>query len=269
MSTASPLRRLWHRLRGGDLRGLAAAVGARVRPPRLRCAAAVEAAVRGGCGLEIGGPSRIFGPRGLAAVYASAARLDNVNFAAQTAWETALRDGGPFVFHPGRPAGTQRLREAGALHGLPDAGFDFVVSSHCLEHLGNPLGALREWRRVTRPGGHLCVVVPDPAHSFDHRRPVTPLAHLEADAARGTAEDDATHFAEVLALHDLARDPGAGTREEFAERVARNAEFRCVHHHVFDTALLAAALARAGWDVLATETAAPVHLAALARRPAL
>jgi len=39
--------------------------------------------------------------------------------------------------------------------------FDFVYSSHCLEHLNNPIKALRSWHRICRPDGYLYVVVPD------------------------------------------------------------------------------------------------------------
>ena len=39
--------------------------------------------------------------------------------------------------------------------------FDCVYSSHCLEHLSDPITALKNWVRVTRPGGFLYIVVPD------------------------------------------------------------------------------------------------------------
>ncbi len=39
--------------------------------------------------------------------------------------------------------------------------FDFVFSSHCLEHMDDPPRALRDWWALVRPGGHLVVVVPD------------------------------------------------------------------------------------------------------------
>jgi SAM-dependent methyltransferase len=39
--------------------------------------------------------------------------------------------------------------------------YDFVFSSHCLEHLHDPRRALREWYSILKPGGHLFVVVPD------------------------------------------------------------------------------------------------------------
>jgi ADP-heptose:LPS heptosyltransferase/predicted SAM-dependent methyltransferase len=40
------------------------------------------------------------------------------------------------------------------------ASMDFVYSSHCLEHLQDYKAALKEWWRVVRPGGHLCLYLP-------------------------------------------------------------------------------------------------------------
>jgi SAM-dependent methyltransferase len=51
--------------------------------------------------------------------------------------------------------------DAQKLSGVPDATFDFVHSSHCLEHLVDPREGLANWLRVLRPGGHLVVMVPD------------------------------------------------------------------------------------------------------------
>lgn len=39
--------------------------------------------------------------------------------------------------------------------------FDFVYSSHCLEHMEDPRAALREWWQLVKPGGHLIFIVPD------------------------------------------------------------------------------------------------------------
>lgn len=257
-------RHFLRRWRNGGFSWLADAVFNRVFPARPALRAPTVAAVAGRSGLEIGGPSRVFRPGGLLPVYGHAARMDNVNFTGQTAWESGLQDGGPFAFSPARPAGRQYLREAADLRGIADGAYDFVASSHCLEHSANPLRTLREWKRVTRRHGHLVVLVPDPARSFDHRRPVTSLAHLQDDLARGTGEDDLTHLEEILALHDLSRDPLAGTAEQFAARSRRNFENRCLHQHVFDLGLLQSALTAAGWTVLAAEKVRPVHLIALA-----
>jgi SAM-dependent methyltransferase len=39
--------------------------------------------------------------------------------------------------------------------------FDFVFSSHCLEHMLDPWDALARWWRLVKPNGHLIVIVPD------------------------------------------------------------------------------------------------------------
>ena len=39
--------------------------------------------------------------------------------------------------------------------------FDFVYSSHCLEHMHDPRATILDWWKLAKPGGHLFVVVPD------------------------------------------------------------------------------------------------------------
>jgi SAM-dependent methyltransferase len=51
--------------------------------------------------------------------------------------------------------------DAQTMHGIEMESFDFVHSSHCLEHMQNPIAALGAWWRILRPGGHLIVLVPD------------------------------------------------------------------------------------------------------------
>ena len=51
--------------------------------------------------------------------------------------------------------------DAQRMSGVPDNHFDFVHSSHCLEHLIDPTAGLRAWLRVVRKGGHVIVTVPD------------------------------------------------------------------------------------------------------------
>jgi SAM-dependent methyltransferase len=51
--------------------------------------------------------------------------------------------------------------DATMLAGVPDGSYDFVVSSHCLEHLYNYMESLWNWSRVLKPGGYLIVTVPD------------------------------------------------------------------------------------------------------------
>lgn len=51
--------------------------------------------------------------------------------------------------------------DAQFLSGVADGEFDFVHSSHCLEHLVDPREGIRNWLRVVRPGGYLVITVPD------------------------------------------------------------------------------------------------------------
>lgn len=44
---------------------------------------------------------------------------------------------------------------------IHDESFDYVYSSHCLEHMRNAPGALRNWARVVKRGGFLFIVVPE------------------------------------------------------------------------------------------------------------
>lgn len=51
--------------------------------------------------------------------------------------------------------------DAQKLEGVPDSSFDWVFSSHCLEHLRDPYEAIHNWWRVLKPGGFLAIAVPD------------------------------------------------------------------------------------------------------------
>lgn len=50
--------------------------------------------------------------------------------------------------------------DAQILQGVKDCSFDFVYSSHTLEHVHDPVIALQNWWRVVRPGGFLLLYIP-------------------------------------------------------------------------------------------------------------
>jgi SAM-dependent methyltransferase len=215
----------------------------------------IEWALRGKQGLEIGGPSSIFSPAAHAKyipippVYAIAASVDNCNFATDTTWSRG-EGGRTFRYLPDREPGKQYIHDATTLSFIADGTYDFLLASHILEHVANPLRALAEFHRVLKPKGYALVLVPNQVHTFDRRRPVTTFSHLQADLAAQTDESDLTHLEEILALHDLEMDKAAGSLEEFRERCLRNAEVRCMHHHVFSLDLLEQALRHAGFRPL-------------------
>lgn len=51
--------------------------------------------------------------------------------------------------------------DAQKMASVPDNTFDFVFSSHCLEHMVDPKEALVNWIRIVKPGGYLIITVPD------------------------------------------------------------------------------------------------------------
>lgn len=51
--------------------------------------------------------------------------------------------------------------DAQTMAGVPDASFDFVHSSHCLEHMRDVDEALSNWARIVKPGGYLVITIPD------------------------------------------------------------------------------------------------------------
>lgn len=233
-----------------------------------RCFPELRERLAGKRGLEIGGPSSIFRPGGILPVYPSVGALDGCNFGEQTVWEGTLAQGGRFEYLSGRPAGRQIIAEATVMKAIDDAHYDFVISSHCLEHVANPLKALVEWRRIIRPGGTLLLVVPDPRLIFDRKRPVTTFAHLTEDYERDVGEDDMTHFDEIMQLHDLSLDPAAGTPDQFRARSLENAKNRCFHQHIFTPELASEAVRWAGFKPMTVELNGDFHIIVVAERPA-
>jgi len=219
---------------------------------------------RGGRGLEIGGPSALF--TGEIPVYHVAECLDNCNFGGTTVWEGEIAEGDTFDFRADREPGRQFISEASELPGIADGSYDYLLSSHCLEHLANPLKGLAEWRRVLKPEGLLVLALPHKDATFDHRRPVTQLSHMIEDFSAGMGEDDLTHLPEILALHDLDRDPEAGGLEAFKARSLRNVENRCLHQHVFDTRLAVQMVGHMGFQVAAVQPMLPLHIIVIARK---
>lgn len=50
--------------------------------------------------------------------------------------------------------------DAHFMQNVDDNTYDFVYSSHCLEHLSNPGLALVNWFRILKPGGYLILFLP-------------------------------------------------------------------------------------------------------------
>jgi|CXWL01.1.fsa_nt_gi SAM-dependent methyltransferase len=59
-----------------------------------------------------------------------------------------------------------------------DNSLDYVLSSHVIEHMFDPVAALREWNRVVRPGGYIFTIAPHKDRTFDRHRDATSVQEL-------------------------------------------------------------------------------------------
>lgn len=92
-------------------------------------------------------------------------------------FEKYVRDPGIDIgcaYAPGHPADAlnDTFRRYDILYGdgdaqlmadVPDETFQTVYASHILEHLNDPVEAIRNWYRILKPGGYLIIVVPHAA----------------------------------------------------------------------------------------------------------
>lgn len=108
-----------------------------------------------------------------------------------------------------------------------DRSLDFVVANHVLEHVENPLRALASISRVLRPGGLAFITLPEKNHTFDKRRPITPLWHVIRDYKEGPAWSRHDHYVDWVENADRARDPLTKVKEMEDQNVN-------IHFHVWD-----------------------------------
>ena len=187
--------------------------------------------------LELGGPSLVFSSNilGLIPIYNVASHFANVNFDYYTIWEKKINTGNTFKFD--NRTGEQFIMEATNLVEIEDGQFDGLVSSHCLEHVSNPIKAVLEWKRVIKNDGYILIIVPNKHETFDHRRDYTTFEHLVSDFENAVKEDDMTHYDEIMKLHDRTKDRGL-IGVDFEIRSKDNLKNRCLHHHVFNDDLM-------------------------------
>ena len=233
---------------------------------RAKCYSKTKKLVASGIGLEIGGPSNAFMRCELLPIYPIIKRLDNCNFSASTIWEGAIDKGMTFEYDSKRPVGRQFITDASNLIELPSSTYDFILSCHALEHIANPIKALKNWIGTLKDDGKLVLIVPHKNGAFDHKRPITTLEHLLDDYENDVDEDDLTHLPEILELHDLERDPDAGSFEDFRSRSEKNLENRCLHHHVFDEDLVSRLLTYMNFKIHVIECVQDFHVIAIAQK---
>lgn len=131
-------------------------------------------------------------------------------------------------------------RDAQFLPEIEDASFDFVQSSHCLEHMVNLRSTLTNWLRVIKPGGFIICTIPeefyyesgrwpsrynpDHKHSFSMREIPVINSSVNIVAALWKSPVDIEHItllSECWAVEKLGEDQTLGEAECAIEFVVR------------------------------------------------
>jgi SAM-dependent methyltransferase len=143
------------------------------------------------------------------------------------------------------------------LRAFADASQDFVICSHVLEHLANPLALLGDAYRVLRPSGVMLILLPDRHHTYDRTRTPTPLGHVVADYQAGVTEVETAHIEDCLlnADQDTVRAWREASSEDRIALVNLHRQ-RSIHVHCWDepefSSLLCYAIERLGqtWELV-------------------
>ena len=186
--------------------------------------------------LEIGGPSTMFYTK--LPIYQKIKSLDVVNFSNETIWEGNIKEGYTCNYY-GNKYAYQHISDATSLLKIKNESYDTILSSHCLEHVANPIKALFRWSEVLISKGKMLLILPHKVGNFDHKRNDTIIEHLISDYEKNIGEDDMTHYDETIKLHDLDMHPGIKINLDEHIRISRdNFKNREMHHHIFSKKLI-------------------------------
>jgi 2-polyprenyl-3-methyl-5-hydroxy-6-metoxy-1,4-benzoquinol methylase len=178
-------------------------------------------------GLEFGGPTELFwNPNCRMPLYQNV-KLDGGNLFDDNHFQESFSD----FFNYKYGIGQQYNVDCANPKSLDqiDKKYDFIVTSHVIEHIANPIKAMRSWKRLLKDGGFILSIIPNYKNCFDNKRPLTTLLHLIDDFANDTLESDTTHIEEQKQLHDWSY----GGHKDFYNLCDNNEKTRVVHHHTF------------------------------------
>ncbi len=171
-----------------------------------------------GAGIEFGAldfPLRV--PPGVTVTYADFAQVEKVKV---------------LYFVDEAPA-PHLISDLETMQGIAPESQDFIIANHVLEHVEDPLKALRSIARVLRPEGIAYLAIPDKRFTFDRDRAVTPLAHLLRDHEEGPESSRENHYSEWARCIDGLSGAEHANKVEAMLAVTAN-----IHFHVWDGAAM-------------------------------
>ncbi len=179
-------------------------------------------------GIEFGGPTELFYENRHNMPLYKYVDLDGGNLLEDNHFQSNITD----VYNYYGKIGSQYNVDCANLESIKNIPnkYDFVLTSHVIEHIANPIKAIKSWVDNTlNSNGYVLSIVPDYRYCFDRNRPLTTIEHFIDDYSNDIGEDDATHIEEQKMLHDWSY----GGHKDFYSLCDRNYNTRVVHHHTF------------------------------------
>lgn len=124
----------------------------------------VDTYLYGLSGIEIGGSGKSYGLDNQKGSYANVDIIDAETRAKKKGWSSSqlvniLAEGDNLPFK--------------------NEVFDYVFSSHVIEHFFDPIKAIEEWFRVLKKGGYIFMIIPHKERTFDRNRQITGFTELK------------------------------------------------------------------------------------------
>lgn len=121
---------------------------------------------------------------------------------------------------------------------VPKNKYDYLLSSHTLEHIANPIKFLKQYITVLKKGGYIITFLPNKNVYWDNIRNFTSFDHIIDDYKNDIREDDKTHVNENLIVnHPYKLNPNHPDKPNmitWEEMCNNNEKYRVMHHHCFN-----------------------------------
>lgn len=173
---------------------------------------------------EFGGKSSLF--ENEVSVYKLFKDIDGYNIFENNYWQKEFKD--TYI-------GQGKQFNCDVVNIKTDKKYDLILNSHVIEHIANPLKAIRNWARILNKNGKILSIVPDKSMMFDCKRPITKFDHLLNDFFNNIGEDDTTHIKEAISLFV---NNGGYDYDNYIKSSKNNLKYRAIHHHCFDNDLV-------------------------------
>lgn len=110
--------------------------------------------------------------------------------------------------------------------------FDFVLASHVIEHLANPIALIEDAFHILKPNGLLIIAAPDKRFTFDKAREITSTQHCLHDYKNRVETACDSHYTDFI--RNVLPDGPLLHGNDLEER-RRLVRIRREHVHVWDS----------------------------------